>query len=192
MIKLYIEENVLICEKDGIKEAVTFEPKAKSLRNGYVLIKWELTQPETYHYSEIEINGETCVNEIDACKKLKTICSVFKKGGGTGEGVQMSQVLAAIATHNEAEEAHIKLINDTNPVFTPEKGRFYEFGELSSLTLQNIPDSLQPIFIRFSVGAALTTLTLPNDLKNVKVDLKPNKSYEFQIIKKGLTYVEFE
>ena len=197
MLRIDLINDVLTFECDGDKFECIDKPLFTSNGNNIrIILKYgETTIEQNFTFSEIEINGTPYSSTNEILSELKKLCEVFKQGGTGGGGVSPSDVANAIDNHDKSLTAHINVIEDlvstSKTLNPPELRTFYKFGTLTNLTLQNVPDSVQPIVIWFLSGTTKTTISLPSDVKVSGAVPDVNKSYELSIVNKKCVIVEF-
>jgi len=154
--------------------------------------EWLIDNPAENFWIKLVFDSELSKEYIDTIETDTFLPTLYVELPDDN-GVTIQQVNAAISTHNEDESAHIEIVTDlssTTKVLSPKLGGRYEFGALTSLELQNIPKSWNPIVIQFRCGTTLTTLTLPNDVEIIAGDVDtPNKTYELSILNGRITIV---
>jgi hypothetical protein len=94
------------------------------------------------------------------------------------------------------EPYEIEDSGSATPIITPEAGAYYKLGTISRLSLQDVPDSVQPIIIRFSSGEFPITVVTPSNLKKQKyfseVLVLTNTTFEISIVENRITATPFD
>jgi len=190
MLKINLENGALLFREENKADiSITHKPNMAAVGED-VKIDFTLCG---IHYerklkcTDIEVAGSVCGSSGDTIGAISNLCSVFKPGGATGEGVEEAPVdnniygrkngewINILQTITDKEEAHQEL--------ELEKATLYEFGELTHLEFIIVPVDSQPIIIQFSTGAIAPVYICPDDLIELTAfDIQPNRHYEITII----------
>ena len=119
--------------------------------------------------------------------------------GGNGNwfiGVTDTKIKAEGKDGKDFEFIVVEDLASSTKTLTPEGGVYYKFGKLTNLTLQNVPNSVKPIIIRFSSGATLTTIVTPSNIRKQKLFAEAAKLtdtlFEILIIERKISITPFE
>jgi len=148
-------------------------------------VTFEITEPRLVTKGEdgvtphIGENGNWFIGEEDTGISASGIPGARGKKGKDGK---------------DGKDFEPEVIEDTgssSKTLIPEPGVYYKFGTLVSLTLQSVPDSVQPIVIWFASGGTKTTISFPQDVLVAGKCDDINTSYELSIINKRAVFVKF-
>lgn len=164
MLQILLENKSLIFSEEGEPlKSIGFAPKVGSVGD-MVKIEYLLEKVvfnRTLHFSEIEVVGYNCQSAVEVTSAITELCKVFNSESTGGDGMTPGQVANSIKEHNTDELAHKTLTVDlehTDITLTPKPGGVYKYGVLNSITLQNVPSSLQAIIILFESGETPTEI----------------------------------
>ena len=199
-LKVYLEnERMLVFEDGKNKQGISVKPDV-TFDGDSVIIHFENygKYNKCKHYADIEVDGVVYESAVETAAAIAELCVGFSSGCGTSSpSLQEHSVIETISVNEEVlpiTNKRVNIVMDKETIvedliantktLVPSANTFYKFGELTSLILQNIPDSILPVVIWFWSGSTPTSLVYPLEtpiLEN-SATIQPNSRYELSLL----------